>query len=466
MEVEMANKLETLIRALELLKATVDKAVFNDNAFDQQHGWNQVHLHKNNISQYIDSYIEKLDNYGDNSIPEAFIDRIDNHVENITRLNNTSVTYFSNNAQYLLHNIPSIILTLNTIFNDIDNEIFSFESIQDNKLLPKGLSARLRGTKKQIDSLSESSEGLRDKVAIINDAHSAAESLPTDLASLQEAKQELSDLINTARKELSSTKDEISALKLETASMRNDAKKASVDADSYKSKAEASSIEAKKLVEQCDDALQITTTQGLAAGFDQKAKELKNSIWVWIIGLLIALVAGALIGEDRVTAFTSALESELTAGQAMLHTIMSIFSIGGPLWLAWISTQQINQRFKLSEDYSYKATVAKSFTGFSKFAERFDPTTEERLFNSTLDRLDEMPLRLIEGRDYNSPWHEFTDSESFKSAIEMIPSLAKEAGKFASKTELKKKPKQPKKSKNQNKAEPNTEVLDAEAEAE
>ncbi|MEH8155274.1 hypothetical protein Q4S47_21085, partial [Aeromonas caviae] len=37
------------------------------------------------------------------------------------------------------------------------------------------------------------------------------------------------------------------------------------------------------LVEQCDDALQITTTQGLAAGFDQKAKELQKSIWVWII---------------------------------------------------------------------------------------------------------------------------------------------------------------------------------------
>ena len=179
--------------------------------------------------------------------------------------------------------------------------------------------------------------------------------------------------------------------------------------------------------------------------------------------MLIALVAGAFIGADRVTAFTLALKNELTAGQAILHTVMSVFSIGGPLWLAWISTQQINQRFKLSEDYSYKATVAKSFTGFSKFAERFDPSTEERLFNSTLDRLDEMPLRLIEGKDYNSPWHEFTDSESFKKAIEIIPSLAQEAGRFANKTELKKKPKQPKK---QPKSDSKNEVLEPENEAE
>jgi len=211
-----------------------------------------------------------------------------------------------------------------------------------------------------------------------------------------------------------------------------------------KGKVTSSAKEAEKLVEQCDDALQITTTQGLAAGFDQKARELKNSIWVWIFGLLIALVAGAWIGSERVEAFTQALNNNLTAGQAILHTVMSVFSIGGPLWLAWISTQQINQRFKLSEDYSYKATVAKSFTGFKKFAERFEPETEERLFNSTLDRLDEMPLRLIEGKDYNSPWHEFVDSESFKNAMATFPSLAKEAGKFANKAALKSKPKQPK----------------------
>lgn len=159
--------------------------------------------------------------------------------------------------------------------------------------------------------------------------------------------------------------------------------------------------------------------------------------------MLVALGAGVWVGDERVEAFTQVLTNDLTAGQAILHTVMSLFSIGGPLWLAWISTQQINQRFKLSEDYFYKATVAKSFTGFKKLAERFDPSTEERLFNSTLDRLDEMPLRLIADKDYNSPWHELIDSEAFKAAISKFPDLVKESGKFANKVGLKKKPKQP-----------------------
>jgi hypothetical protein len=442
----MDTKLIDLIDSLTTLRKTVDDANFNDNAFDQQHGWNQLHIQKTDVSNLIYNLISKLNSYGDAKITIDLSDSIDGHISNVTRLDATARSYFTNTASHLLHMVPSIILTLLTIFNDIESELFSYENIQDKKLLPRNLSARLRSTKARLDTLNESSEDLQLKVNVINDAHEAAESLPTDLASLQEARLELSELIKSSKNELTETKKELEQLKIESLSLKNETRKSSDEAEQFKIRTKKYADESQILVEQCDDALQITTTQGLAAGFDQKAKELKLSIWVWIVGLLIALSVGAVIGDQRVEAFSAVLGSDLTAGQAVLHTIMSIFSIGGPLWLAWISTQQINQRFKLSEDYSYKATVAKSFTGFSKFAERFDPSTEARLFNSTLDRLDEMPLRLIEGKDYNSPWHEFIDSDAFKSAIEVMPTLAKEASKFANKTQLKKKPKKSTKS--------------------
>jgi len=439
----MQQQLSKLIDALESLKTTTKEASFTEHTFDQQHGWNQVHIGKDDVVYFITNFIQKLESYGEAAITEDLEATLNSHIQNIDRLNATAKTYFTNNASHLLHMIPSMILTLHTIVSDVEYELFSFENIQDKKLLPKSLAARLRSVSTRLDTLGESSNTLKEKISVINDAHEAAESLPTDLASLQEAKEKLEILIANAEQEFSNAKDYISSLKEETHSLKEQAKSASENIDILKGKSQKAFEEASSLVEQCDDALQITTTQGLAAGFDQKARELKNSIWVWITGLLIALVSGAWIGAERVNAFTLVLNEQLTAGQAILHTVMSVFSIGGPLWLAWISTQQINQRFKLSEDYSYKATVAKSFTGFKKFAERFDPTTEERLFNSTLDRLDEMPLRLIEGKDYNSPWHEFTDSEAFKSAVSMLPTLAKEASKFANKTSLKNKPKQP-----------------------
>ncbi|ASG01656.1 hypothetical protein CEG15_16020 [Vibrio anguillarum] len=257
-------------------------------------------------------------------------------------------------------------------------------------MLPKTLTNRLKSADLRINNIEASSENIEAKIRVINDAHEAAESLPTDLKELRDTHQEIKSILAKAKKEseiLSSIVLSAQAKLEETINLESASKINKEQTDVY--------------VEQCDEALQITTTQGLAAGFDQKAQQLNKSIWVWIGGLLLALCTGAWLGYLRVGDLTIALTKDLTTGQAILHTVMSVFSIGGPLWLAWISTQQIMQRFKLAEDYAYKATVAKSYTGFSKHAGKFDDQTAERLFNSTLDRLDEMPLRLVEGKDYN-----------------------------------------------------------------
>lgn len=433
----MELQLKKLIEALEKLEKTFESKELSEDSFTENYGWDHTSLHPSHILSFIKNSIHKLKSYGDAELPQNIQNTINKHINSIDALNSIIDVNLNDGDETLRWMIPNLLLTLNTIVSEFDYELFSFENVQDKKLIPKALSARLRGMNKSLDYLDESSKNLEEKVKVINDAHEAAESLPTDLASLHEAKAELDSLIKNAQTELTNSKKDITFLKEEAIKFKNTAEKATEEISNLQKKSEASYKETINLVSQCDDALQITTTQGLSAGFDQRANELKNSIWVWIVGLLLALASGAYIGTERIDAFTQVLNAQLTVGQAILHSVMSIFSIGGPLWLAWISTQQINQRFKLSEDYSYKATVTKSFTGFKKFAERFDQVTEERLFNSTLDRLDEMPLRLIEGKDYNSPWHEFTDSDAFKMAISTIPTLAKEAGKFANKTSLK-----------------------------
>lgn len=435
----MNKELSKLIDTLESLKQTLDSKSITD-ANLSSHGWNQVHITKVDLLNYLSNHINQLKCYKENSIPKGLEQSIGNHIANVNNLEKQAKSYFTNTPSHLISFVPVILLTLHTIFDDINHELFSYENIQEKKLLPRSLSNRLRGIRNSVDSLEQSKQSLKSKIDVINDAHEAAESLPTDLASLKDAKAELRKTLEASKKEVEElkgdvekAKDDALILKSKIESDFNEVNKIVID---IKAKSENADL----LVQNCDDALQIATTQGLAAGFDQKAQELRRSIWVWIVGLLIALFSGAWIGSDRVDAFTLALTQDITAGQAILHTIMSVFSIGGPLWLAWISTRQINHRFKLSEDYSYKATVAKSFTGFKKFAERFDSATEERLFNSTLDRFDELPLRLVEDKDHSSPWHEFTDSEAFKEAVKTVPTLAKEVAKFASKAKLKRKP--------------------------
>ena len=435
----MHPKISALLLSLTQLDDAIVKVNLPEQTFVTSLGWNHPCISPTDLINFIRNIKSQLNNYTSLDIPKGLEETIDGLIESVDQQTGIIGSYLLNDSGRVTPIIPSTLSLLQIISNEIETELFSWNQIDNKKLIPKNLKNRLRALNSQLDGLESSCSSIDEKVKVINSAYETAESLPAVIQDLNDARDKLTVTIKETRDEIIKYKNEMNDVKgyialtqSESILMRDEIKKLLADTKAY-------ATSASSLVEQCDDALQITTTQGLAAGFDQKAKELQVSIWVWILGLLIALGFGVGIGSSRVADFTEALKGDLTAGQAILHTIISIFSIGGPLWLAWISTQQINQRFKLSEDYSYKATVAKAFTGFRKISEDFNQETSERLFNSTLDRFDEMPLRLVSGKDYNSPWHEFIDSEAFKKAIDMVPALAKEAGRFAENTKLNKK---------------------------
>lgn len=435
----MHTKISELIISLEnLYDSIVEKKLPNEN-FTTSFGWNYPSISIYNITDTIINITERLNKYTSPDIPKEFEDSVDGLIGDLNKQTDIVKQYLAHDAGRINTIIPSILFLLQIISCDIETQLYSWDQIDNKKLIPKNLKNRIRALNLQLETLEGDCENISGKVNTINSAYETAESLPAVIQDLNDARDKLASTIKEARDEVNKYRNEISEIKDSISITKSKSNAMHDEIKHWLTETESHAKNASSLVSQCDDALQITTTQGLAAGFDQKAKELQSSIWVWIIGLLVALAFGIGIGSSRVTDFTEALKGDLTAGQAILHTIISIFSIGGPLWLAWISTQQINHRFKLSEDYSYKATVAKAFTGFRKISEDFNQETSERLFNSTLDRFDEMPLRLVSGKDYNSPWHEFIDSEAFKKAIDMVPSLAKEAGRFAESTKLNRK---------------------------
>lgn len=95
--------------------------------------------------------------------------------------------------------------------------------------------------------------------------------------------------------------------------------------------------------------------------------------------------------------------------------LLSVLSIGAPLWFAWLSTKQINQRFKLAEDYAYKSSVAKAYEGYRNEASKLDDNAfSTRLFDSALTRLEEPPLRFVQGEDHATPWMEMLNSKAFE----------------------------------------------------
>lgn len=122
---------------------------------------------------------------------------------------------------------------------------------------------------------------------------------------------------------------------------------------------------------------------------------------------MITLGIGAAITFMRVEfVHQLMLKDDVSYNVLWINVTFTALSVSAPVWFAWFLTRQIGQRFRLAEDYSYKATVAAAYEGYRAEAAQIDADLAKRLFEIALERLDEAPLRLIEKESPGSPAHE------------------------------------------------------------
>jgi hypothetical protein len=282
---------------------------------------------------------------------------------------------------------------------------FDWERAKDNSEMPRDLKRRLRSVEAHLAEIEPRAEDIQRKIGEIEAAHAAAEQLPTDMEDLTSQRAKVTDTANDVAK---------NALSIELAmdKVANSVVLMEKQADA-----------AKKLVAQCEDAYRITTSKGLAGAFEARATKLTRAAWAWVTGLAIALFCIFLIGLYRFAALKDLMMENMSDVIISINVILSILSIGAPVWFAWISTKQIGQNFRLAEDYAFKASVAKAYEGYRREAASLDPLFEQRLFGSALTRLEEAPIRLVEARSFSSPLHEFISSDEIKKAFDTIPAF-------------------------------------------
>lgn len=294
---------------------------------------------------------------------------------------------------------------INWIIQTID-PLFSWEVLQDNKALPNPLAKRLSSVQAQLNELIPEKDIFLNQINLIKGAAQTAETLPADLESLKKTREEVDKVLDDAKIKFGEI--ETFHNQLDDMSKSINAKKQEVDS----------------LLKKCEEAYKITTTIGLAASFDDRAIKLNHTMLWWVLGLLLSLAAGVTIGILRFGALVKTLESSNPQwGIIWVEILLSLVSLAAPIWFSWIATKQINQRFRLSEDYAFKASVAKAYEGYRREAARFDEAFEARLFSSALTRLEEAPLRLVEKDNFAGPWHEFFSSKVFQKAMDRDPEL-------------------------------------------
>lgn len=399
----MNNELEKVCNALEALSITVEGSWAIETTLTENFGWFAPAITKQdlaNVANTLVSDIRSTDGFVISPTMATIVADIPRRIELLTQ--HTVPHMFNANAGQA---IPAYLSTPAFIRTTI-LPIVGWQAITDSKSLPSNLARRVKAAQIELDNIAPNLDSLAKKIFEIESAHKVADSLPIDLQELAEAR----DKFNKA------------AVAVELNKSKSD--DAFGDAVRYVGYIKKYNEEAKKLIELCEAAYQITTTKGLAAAFDQRAGKLALSMWTWVIGLVIALGIGSLIGTHRLEVLSNALLApNPNWGGIVIQSILSLLSVGAPLWFAWLATKQISQRFRLAEDYAFKASVAKAYEGYRKEAARIDPSFEHRLFNSALSRLDEAPLRLVEASTHGSPWQELANSDAARRAFGAFPEL-------------------------------------------
>lgn len=408
----MHTILKEIRNQLDLTINQLNDSIAHDEPFGNASGtWHFPGLTKSELIEDAQSIIHMVDNSEVEDLGAAEA-RIKDYVRRLQYLQGNTIPNISSSAQYA---VPAYIFTIEGL-----RKVLSPVLLQDNRAentaLQRRLTTQLRGLETRIKGLEPRTATLDEMLERIENAHSAADQLPADLETLSEAQQQISSLVTAAAKDhthLRSIRDQASELDTQLQKCAESAKSA---------------------LEKCETAYSAATSVGLAAAFTERSDALARSMRWWVGGLVLALVAGSYFGSHNLQSLAALLNKpDPSASAVVLNFLLSLLSIGTPIWFAWLATKQVGQRFKLSEDYAFKASVSRAYEGFRREAARFDKEMEAHLLSSALNRLDELPLRLVETESHGSPWHEIASSASVRQALKAVPGFARQVQDMAEK---------------------------------
>lgn len=401
----MNKGLEEVYIALWRLGAAVEDESSDDRALSEQFDWRFPFLTRQELAQIPRGLAERIDRLGGGVDDKTILTSLEMLPKKLNWVRDTLVPKIYKGDAHAVHAIPAYMAILEWARSLLDGEL-SWVHMVDSEMMPSSMAVKLREMSAQVNQVGVDRSTLEKQVGAISSAYASAKSWPSKLL------------------ELETTKENIAECRRESSANAAAIAEAKVEVDHYLESIMSEELRAQGIVDKCGEAFRIATSTGLAGAFDQRARKLSLSMTVWVMGLLLSLGAAWFVGDKRIDALIAALsEPTVALGVVVLHLILSFVSIGGPLWFAWLSTKQIGQRFKLAEDYAYKASVSKAYEGYRKEAERFDDKLQSRLFESAISRLEEAPLRLLDDKSHNSPWHEMLDSKGVQDAFNIVPGL-------------------------------------------
>jgi len=401
----MHESLTTIQTQLEAVIAQIKATVPNDEPFGIAHGnWSFPGLTRSELIEEAQSIIELIDDNDTDELGKSE-SRIKDYARRIAYLHGATVPNIWGSAATA---IPTYMLTLEGLRKALEPVLKADERAEAQAKIRR-LTVQVRAMEARFKGLEPRTTDLSSMVERIEQAYTAADQLPADLEQLSEAKKTIDDLAQAA------TKDQARILTLRE------------HADELDALLKISAEEAEAVLKRCETAYSASTSVGLAAAFSERSIALSKSMWFWVAGLAVALVGGSYFGSNQLHTLSELFQiPNISTSVVTLNLLLSLLSVGAPVWFSWLATKQIGQRFRLAEDYAFKASISRAYEGFRREAAGFDKEMEAKLLSSALARFDELPLRLVEPDSHGSPWHELASSDVVKQAFKAVPGFTEQ----------------------------------------
>jgi hypothetical protein len=379
-----------IITSLDGLAGEPLRLISDDRPFNQIWGWNMPAMNRHEFADFIRSPIKPLRDITAMDIDPADVSHLERIPSEVAVIQSGSIPNLpSGNAFHVYLTVDSLVRKIFGIIDKYRKQEPDWEEIEANKLAPASLVRQLRQLQTEISTLKAKKKDLEASTNRIVEAAAASRSLKVDIEGLRIAR----DAFTSSQQTISEHQTYIEGARR--------------SADNVLGEVRGLKAEAEKLVQDTQGAFAAATTICLGREFDTKAKNLATEVFVLSLGLIIVITIGGFITYYRVNFIHELMSRPAVNMDLIWANIVTMFaSLAGPVWLAWLMTKQIGQRFRLSEDYAFKASVAKAYAGYRLEAGKLgDPEFEKRLFSTALNRIDEEPLRYVEHESDGSPWH-------------------------------------------------------------
>jgi hypothetical protein len=291
-----------------------------------------------------------------------------------------------------------------------------WEDLKTQDLVPKDLARRLRSVDAKLKDFAPRTDALEKQITFIEGAREAADQLPIDMEELRAKKDELRLLV--AEAEAMSAEVQSARTRVEDAWERIE--KSEIDTKESMSKIRGT---AEDMIKRSEQALRGATSVGLANAFEARRKTLADNGMLWTVGLIVALCSAVFVGWERLGSLQAVLSGDKSASVVWANVLLALFGVGAPVWFAWLATKQIGTTFRLAEDYAFKASVSQAYEGYRTEAVQIDPVLRERLFETALSRIEEAPIRLVDGPTHSSPLGELLSNPSILKGLEAVPDI-------------------------------------------